>query len=230
MALIKCPECGKENVSSFAHTCPDCGFGIKDYYMSIEEETHRKQLKEEHELRKKASEETAARLREYRINNILLPEKPSKNRHIMATAMCGIMALLGWFGVFSGLGLIWLIIAILFTAATVYSPTNFRHEMEEYERAISNPREYQESVVAKEDQRSAEKDAAERQTYQEACKENVALTCPKCGSTQIQITKKGFGLGKAAAGGLLIGPVGLLGGAIGSNKIQRVCINCKHTF
>ena len=54
--------------------------------------------------------------------------------------------------------------------------------------------------------------------------------CPKCGSSSIQAMKKGFGLGKAAVGGLLLGPVGLLGGAIGSNKIKRVCLNCGHKF
>jgi len=61
-------------------------------------------------------------------------------------------------------------------------------------------------------------------------KNKDTLCCPVCGSTQIQVAKKGFGLGKAAVGGLLIGPVGLLGGAIGSNKIQRICISCKHSF
>ena len=38
------------------------------------------------------------------------------------------------------------------------------------------------------------------------------IRCPKCGSTQITAGNKGFGLGKAAEGGLLLGPVGLLGG------------------
>lgn len=28
MALIKCPECGRENVSDSAEACPDCGYGI----------------------------------------------------------------------------------------------------------------------------------------------------------------------------------------------------------
>lgn len=54
--------------------------------------------------------------------------------------------------------------------------------------------------------------------------------CPHYGSTSIQAVKKGFGLGKAAAGGILLGPIGLLGGAIGSNKIQRVCLNCGRKF
>ena len=32
MALIKCPECGKENVSSTAESCPSCGYGIKAHF------------------------------------------------------------------------------------------------------------------------------------------------------------------------------------------------------
>lgn len=32
MALVKCPECGRENVSDTAEVCPNCGFNIKLYY------------------------------------------------------------------------------------------------------------------------------------------------------------------------------------------------------
>lgn len=31
MALVKCPECGRENVSDSAEMCPDCGYGIKTH-------------------------------------------------------------------------------------------------------------------------------------------------------------------------------------------------------
>lgn len=34
MALITCPECGRERVSSTADACPGCGFGIKKYFES----------------------------------------------------------------------------------------------------------------------------------------------------------------------------------------------------
>lgn len=61
-------------------------------------------------------------------------------------------------------------------------------------------------------------------------KSSSVVKCPQCGSQSIQLMKKGFGLGKAAAGGLMLGPVGLLGGAVGSNKVQRVCANCGHKF
>jgi len=52
------------------------------------------------------------------------------------------------------------------------------------------------------------------------------LKCPRCGSSQLHAGKKGFGLGKAAAGGLLLGPVGLLGGVIGSKKVMITCLSC----
>jgi predicted RNA-binding Zn-ribbon protein involved in translation (DUF1610 family) len=53
-----------------------------------------------------------------------------------------------------------------------------------------------------------------------------AITCPHCGSTQITANKKGFSAGKAIAGDLLLGPVGLLAGTAGRNKIIITCLNC----
>lgn len=35
MALIKCPECGRDNVSDTAKACPGCGYGIKDHFEKI---------------------------------------------------------------------------------------------------------------------------------------------------------------------------------------------------
>lgn len=57
-------------------------------------------------------------------------------------------------------------------------------------------------------------------------KSDSKISCPRCGSSQITTKNKGFGLGKAIVGGLLLGPVGLLGGAIGSNKTLVVCLKC----
>lgn len=52
------------------------------------------------------------------------------------------------------------------------------------------------------------------------------IRCPKCGSNQFAAGNKGFGLGKAAAGGLLLGPVGLLSGFIGSGQVTLSCLRC----
>ena len=56
------------------------------------------------------------------------------------------------------------------------------------------------------------------------------VRCPKCGGEQFAAGSKGFGLGKAVAGGFLLGPVGLLGGLIGSKKVKITCLGCGHTW
>jgi ssDNA-binding Zn-finger/Zn-ribbon topoisomerase 1 len=56
------------------------------------------------------------------------------------------------------------------------------------------------------------------------------ISCPKCGSTQITANKKGFGGGKGLGGALLLGPLGLLYGFRGSNKILATCLNCGHQW
>lgn len=56
------------------------------------------------------------------------------------------------------------------------------------------------------------------------------VMCAKCKSTQITAGNKGFGLGKAATGGILLGPVGLLGGVIGSKKVIVTCLKCGHRW
>ena len=56
------------------------------------------------------------------------------------------------------------------------------------------------------------------------------VRCPKCRSEQVTGGKKGFGLGKAAAGGIALGPVGLLAGLVGSQKVKVSCLNCGHAW
>lgn len=56
------------------------------------------------------------------------------------------------------------------------------------------------------------------------------INCPNCSSTQISADKKGFGLGKAVIGGVAFGGVGLLGGFIGSRKVEITCLNCGKSF
>mgnify|MGYP001128433905 CR=1 FL=1 len=46
--------------------------------------------------------------------------------------------------------------------------------------------------------------------------------CPMCGEKAqwklVDTTNKGFSVGKAAAGAVLLGPLGLVGGALGKKK------------
>lgn len=59
--------------------------------------------------------------------------------------------------------------------------------------------------------------------------------CPMCGENQkwikVDTQKKGFSLGKATIGGVLtsavgIGPIGLIGGALGKKKKTYCCGSC----
>lgn len=54
--------------------------------------------------------------------------------------------------------------------------------------------------------------------------------CPRCGSTSISTQKKGFGVGKAAAGVAVAGAVGAVAGAAGANKVYNICQNCGHKW
>ena len=56
--------------------------------------------------------------------------------------------------------------------------------------------------------------------------EEDKLYCPNCGSSQLVANKKGFGAGKAVAGALLTGGIGLLAGFIGSGKVKVTCLKC----
>ena len=54
--------------------------------------------------------------------------------------------------------------------------------------------------------------------------------CPMCGEKklwkQVSESKKGFSVGKAAVGGFLLGPVGMVGGALGKKHVHYACGKC----
>ena len=56
------------------------------------------------------------------------------------------------------------------------------------------------------------------------------LCCPKCGSRELHAEHKGFSGGKALAGVLVTGGIGLLAGTIGSRDTQITCLKCGNKF
>ena len=81
---------------------------------------------------------------------------------------------------------------------------------------------------------TAQSKASSRTQVQQRIAENAAAgiaCCPKCGSTSLTVSKKGFSVGKAAAGMLVFShPAGGIVGGIGANKLKITCLNCGHTF
>lgn len=56
------------------------------------------------------------------------------------------------------------------------------------------------------------------------------LCCPKCHSKELHSEHKGFSGGKALAGVVLTGGIGLLAGTIGSKDVQITCLKCGNKF
>ncbi|NLY46850.1 MAG: hypothetical protein GX053_12815 [Tissierella sp.] len=79
----------------------------------------------------------------------------------------------------------------------------------------------EESKEKKEQKKLEEQELKDR--IKQMDKEGIVY-CPKCYSNQITANKKGFSLGKAAAGSLIAG--GVLLGAVGKNKIEVTCLKC----
>lgn len=82
----------------------------------------------------------------------------------------------------------------------------------------------EERVVGSRSSTSAQNEASVGS--QRAVTAEESIHCPRCGSTQVSANKKGFGVGKALAGGFLTGGVGLLAGFIGSGKVLVTCVKC----
>lgn len=70
--------------------------------------------------------------------------------------------------------------------------------------------------------------AYEQSNYQPAGQGGVF--CPRCNSIQVTAGKKGFGIGKALVGGVMLGPVGILAGFIGSKNMEFACLSCKERW
>ena len=56
------------------------------------------------------------------------------------------------------------------------------------------------------------------------------MCCPKCRSKELHSQHKGFSGGKALAGAVLTGGIGLLAGTIGSKDVQITCLKCGNQF
>jgi len=54
--------------------------------------------------------------------------------------------------------------------------------------------------------------------------------CPKCGSCNTYVDKKGFSGKNAVVGTLVAGPIGAAAGTIGSNKVKITCLDCGYSY
>lgn len=206
MALIKCPECGKENVSDSAAACPSCGYGIKEHFdkIRIEEEREKeaaRKKKLEEERTKQQAEEAKRREEEEKVKKeedekrereelekIPLPEKPYFSVGMIIYLFVLFVVLLCMGGDHLNepemIGLLIELFLMLGGIPTgVYLLVVYREKYNEYIFAINNPTEYrkQQQNVQKHNEYLQHERAKEYLANQ-----NCKPKCPTCGSTNVR--------------------------------------------
>lgn len=160
MALIKCPECGKENVSDSADACSNCGYGIREYF-----ESKKQRLNYQRKL-----------------DSVQMPQKPEKIKlsiggwlYILIWLIVGVIFFL--VGVSSGMGglaFVYLIggggMSLFFYYIIVLQ--DYNKKMEKYNRAMRNFDKYKKDEIHEQ----------ERKAAMEASKPR----CPCCNSANIE--------------------------------------------
>ena len=173
MALVKCPECGKENVSSTATACPQCGFNIKEYY---EQEKLLRQEEQEAAWRKETFER--------RVSNVEIPKEPEMGGYIKIFIVLSVFSVICWFGadneVQQGL------VLFAWASLTWLDRKMYSQNYEEYEEALKDAQAYKYKVARRQ---QAEAEMRERQ---EELDEKGIPYCPKCGSTHVGLTTRDY--------------------------------------
>lgn len=248
MALIKCPECGRENVSDSAESCPDCGYGIKTHFEKIkmqeEEKIRRKRQKEEDEQRtQKRYEELTKNLDQelQAIDNMPYPDKPSYFKMLFDGKGAGgftytaiivlVVSLLlapssGFFIFIFAITLVLGVPALLFITYIDYKMfiDMYREQTNDWEKYKEQQKEnlierYKSQAVTDTDR------ALQAVLYKMEQKRKVEAEvkipkCPMCGSTNIEKIS-------TTSRAVSVATVGLASGKIGK---QYKCKKCKHMW
>lgn len=199
MALVNCPECGKENVNDQAEMCPNCGFGIKAYFDKIRQEEQR-----QIELDKE---------RQNRLQSIPRPEEPKVSRAFVIS-MAVIFIVLTWLFLYSpkiygeeGKVGAWLFEIFIFVGLPIYIYVRqYQDRVEKYNLSIQDINMYKDLIIKEQDE------AKDRQRAIEERK----IKCPNCGSTN---TARISTLNRAVS----VATAGLASSKIGKTMQCRKC-------
>lgn len=183
MALIQCPECGKENISDSAEACPNCGYGIKAHFEKIEKENARQK-----------------RL-QARMDRITMPKKPelemNKGFFIMPAFFC--LGGLVFIGDTPIMGWTCFILALIFCIiGFVEANDRYVKELDDYNLAMADFEKYQKQKIKEQDM------AAARRAAEEAKK----IHCPNCNSTNVEQISTTSRVASVAAVGVASSKIG----------------------
>lgn len=215
MALIKCPECGKENISDSAPTCPECGFAVREYFEDAKKKAQEAQAKE-----------AEIRFQKHRLEHV---EKPERPHYSIAIAIVGVLVMLlggSSFALYDSYDVAYsvahgngdphfqggclIVFGIAILAWGLYS---YCKKKEKYLLAQSNFEQYQREIIKQEDVEGA-------LLLKKMGLDPAAPKCPHCQSTNIRSIS-------TASRALSVGMVGLASSKIGKTM---ECKNCGYKW
>lgn len=179
MALVTCPECGQENVSSSAAACPKCGFDLRTHFQNIEKEqrAEERRLQAEENLRMQREMEQQEYFR--RLDSVPEPPKYGKTSVYVILGVVAVVFLLadGWF------------ISLLCVAAAVgYWYTS----QQTFKKYIENPEAYRAEELRKMDNQAQSRMqgtgpimTGNVNVVQPTRSNGGRMFCPVCGSEDI---------------------------------------------
>lgn len=176
MALVKCPECGRENVSDSAESCPNCGFGIKVHFNKVKEN----------------------KIQQRRLDSIPMPQKPEKEKIgvkgwfaiLLFPSLFALFALIGFVAGEIGGAMIMICVGAFLFYIIYYATVlqEYNKKMEKYNRAIQDFEKYKRDEIKEQNIKYAE------QVKIAEAKKNNQPICPKCGSTDVADGTRGYTL------------------------------------
>ncbi len=179
MALVKCPECGREKVSDSAEACPDCGYCIKAHFDKFKEDELRKQIQKQ------------------KLNSITMPPEPQKP---FTHLPFGAKFIIGFFVFGIILGIIMreypfsIVCAMIIVMFYCVEYSNYTKGLQKYNSAKENFEKYQREELLRREIKEAEEELKPR--------------CPHCGSTDIEKISTSSRELSVAISGLASGMIG----------------------
>lgn len=177
MALVKCPECGQENVSSNASACPNCGFDLRAHFQKIEREQAAEERRQRAEENLRMQQEMEQQEYFRRLDSIPEPPKYGKTS---VYVILGVVALLF---LISGVYVITVLCLLAVAGYWYTSNQNFK-------KYIADPEGWRAEELRKQEQAQAQQGggapiSGNVGVVQPMRSANGRLFCPVCGSEDI---------------------------------------------